>query len=320
MRKLIVKFVCAFIPNKKLRHKIRDKYSYSYKTILLNKLNYIENLIKATHDITNVPVAKGNIRLQQLASAKLLDLINSICEKHNITYWIHYGTLLGSIRHNGFIPWDDDIDIAMQRTDYEKFIKLITKLLKNTDFHFGVDGFVKICYKDCPVWVDIFPFDNYYKQIKTKEETHTLKKDCDTARSHFHYKVIKKEHKFYELRQCKKTYEEIRNLSDTIVMKNNPPAKNGDMFLGIDCWVLDNVIYKPEEIFPLKEYEFEGYKFKGPNNYHSVLQKYYGDFYSFPPDITPIHTNYTHFNVTNIKDMENFLQLDNKKILKTLLK
>lgn len=67
------------------------------------------------------------VREIQLFKLGILEDIAAICDKHNIKYILHYGTLLGAIRHNGFIPWDEDIDIAMPWNDYKQFAEVLTK-------------------------------------------------------------------------------------------------------------------------------------------------------------------------------------------------
>ena len=69
------------------------------------------------------------LSLQQLHKIEtdVLQVLHDFCEEYNLTYYLFAGTLLGAIRHKGFIPWDDDVDVLMPRSDYEKFLKLFPK-------------------------------------------------------------------------------------------------------------------------------------------------------------------------------------------------
>ena len=66
---------------------------------------------------------------------EILDVVAAFCEANNISYWIDSGTLLGAIRHKGYIPWDDDIDVGMLRPDFERFMELFNKENKKYKFH-----------------------------------------------------------------------------------------------------------------------------------------------------------------------------------------
>ncbi|MBQ6898956.1 MAG: LicD family protein [Clostridia bacterium] len=65
----------------------------------------------------------------------MLRIVCNVLDENNLTYWLDYGTLLGAVRHKGYIPWDDDIDIAMTREDYDVACKLLPEALKQ----YGID-------------------------------------------------------------------------------------------------------------------------------------------------------------------------------------
>ena len=135
------------------------------------------------------------------AQINLLDEFVRICRKYNLKYSLIGGTLLGAIRHNGFIPWDDDIDVGMPRNDYEKFMSLcdveldddyaitnwnkdknsplpFSKLvIKNTKY---IQKMSSTTNANSEIFIDIFPFDNIpdrsYKRFLQKIKVLSLRK------------------------------------------------------------------------------------------------------------------------------------------------
>ena len=71
------------------------------------------------------------LRRHQLRMLEILKEIDRICQKHRIDYWLSSGTLLGAVRHGGFIPWDDDLDIEMERKDYLRLLQLLPEELND---------------------------------------------------------------------------------------------------------------------------------------------------------------------------------------------
>ena len=119
------------------------------------------------------------LRQLQLVELDIMALFRSICEKHHLRYFMVGGTMLGAIRHKGFIPWDDDMDVGLPRTDYEKFIQIAPaelpegydflnyKLQSDYNRYFSrlVDTRVSVYNASNSktiiehAWLDIFPLD-----------------------------------------------------------------------------------------------------------------------------------------------------------------
>lgn len=116
------------------------------------------------------------LKEQKQIQLDILDSVTNFCEQHGLRYWLAYGTLLGAVRHRGYIPWDDDIDIHMPRADYERFLEIYGKnqeykiITPQTNSNYTVP-FAKVFhagtimeelkYTSCVfgVYIDIFPLD-----------------------------------------------------------------------------------------------------------------------------------------------------------------
>lgn len=115
----------------------------------------------------------SELREVQLIELEMLKQFHKVCQKLNLEYFSLGGTLLGAVRHNGFIPWDDDIDLGMPRSDYEKFInkaqdyfpeniKLIPNPMNLNILQLvNTDTKIKVGKVTCGVFIDIFPLDGF---------------------------------------------------------------------------------------------------------------------------------------------------------------
>lgn len=254
------------------------------------------------------------LKVQQLELDLLKEFIK-ICEEENLRYFAIAGTVLGAVRHGGFIPWDDDIDVGMPRRDYEKFLKIAQdKLPKHmflqhytTDpdvpFHFAKlrnsnTTFVELsCAKvkmNHGVYIDVFPLDGF-PDSKLKQKFIRTKKvlfDIYMGRLFYGSKVNLK----------------VRILSRMlmVLMPNYKKQiiKNEKFYKSFDYDKKDNVIsyysgyglkaMAPKEFFgDGKEYEFEGVKVKVPAKTDEYLTKLYGDYMKLPPEEKRYGHHYT---------------------------
>ncbi len=132
-----------------------------------------------------------NIRKLQLLELNVLKEVVSLCDRHNLIYYLSEGTLLGAVRHKGFIPWDDDVDICMPREDYEKFVEIASSEIPAgftcySQNDTGIWGTLRIadtnhkiirvlCEQELRLFVsvDIFPIDGFPKS-KFRRKVHWL--------------------------------------------------------------------------------------------------------------------------------------------------
>ena len=163
-------------------------------------------------------------RKLQLIQVSIVEDIDRICRDNGLKYYIIGGTLLGAVRHKGFIPWDDDIDLVMYRDDYNKFISIIQSeysekyFLQNfyTDKHYTryiakvrlngthlTESYLDNSKSHDGIYVDIFPLD-YTK----KNDGFYLKLRGDIVRCLFAYKTIKN-NTFAKNRRNKRLYYKI---------------------------------------------------------------------------------------------------------------
>lgn len=244
-----------------------------------------------------MPIDPKTLRQAQLIMLEMLVEFDALCKKHHLRYWLDSGTLLGAVRHQGFIPWDDDIDIAMPLEDYMKFQTIARESLSQNIFlqHSETDAQV--------------PFD--YMKLRSRKasivEFHEKGKNVG-----YHQGVFvdifpmltiadTKFHRWY----YEKALACIRFFSEkNLHVQTSIPSKPMRKFL---TWTLDKmhqgwekedtkVIYSGKmpdvaamfdikEIFPLRHMAFEGLDFSVPANPDHYLSNIYSfDYMQLPPE------------------------------------
>ena len=133
---------------------------------LASKLEDIRNLLIYNHPVSQVPPATGKLRLLQEGNTVLLALFARKCRENGLRYWLDYGTLLGAVRHRGFIPWDDDLDASMMRPEYDRLLELLPSLFPREEgFTWKRHAFLQIGYEGTPLNIDVYPYHFYSESL-----------------------------------------------------------------------------------------------------------------------------------------------------------
>lgn len=250
----------------------------------------------------------------QKISLEVLKFVADICEKENLDYFLAYGTLIGAVRHKGFIPWDDDVDILMPRKDYQRLIKYMIKnkeelkpfQLFNADTHKDYPYMIsRISNTDYPIvvdneksyglgiFVDIIPLDGVgsdlakatklakrAKKLSSLYFLSTREKLCrDNTKSAFKMCIKVPAFAFAKLmgkNYFRKKLESLASINDYI---------NSDF---VTCVVWST--YGEREIYKKSYFEesvvlsFDKYEFNAPKEYDKVLKRLYGDYMKLPKE------------------------------------
>ena len=233
---------------------------------------YLNNyLIKASE---LPPTNDTNLRIMQKCDVELLKILDNICKRYSITYWLDFGTLLGAYRHKGFIPWDDDMDVSMLREDYNKIIPILKSELNNNDFDIEEsNGRIGFGYKHTKtgVWCDIFPIDSYKVSEYSESNINILKSKLAKYRS------------FYDKKKIKLSYNEMQ-MERLKMINDEETAKSVIIYHGREFNHLHpNAFYKKDDIFPLSKIIFENNEFPAPANIELYLSKIFGKNYMQVP-------------------------------------
>lgn len=247
------------------------------------------------------------ISYQELRVIQLdvLQYVHDFCKEHKIKYSLAYGTLLGAVRHGGYIPWDDDIDIAMMREDYERFANEFNKY--NSFYHFydcRNDKDVNIAFgkvtdtrtfieegantKNLGVAIDIFPIDdlcdtktdskNLYKSFDWQKRLLILKcRKVSDVRSWWKkplFVVTKVVTSWYPLHQIP------QKMTERIIKHKNPKSK----YVGLVVDGNENEIVERQMWSDFQEISFEKRTFCSVKDTDSYLKHAYGNYMELPPE------------------------------------
>lgn len=252
---------------------------------------------------------KKNLRACQLKQLSILETVDAICKKYDIPYWLDGGTLLGAARHGGFIPWDDDIDIAMRQEDLQRFIEIAPQALgkdlflqtPQTDPH-AKEPIVKVrdlnslYIEDSDhftrnyqhgLYIDIFPMV-YYPHVSRSFVKRYAKEisRCTSILGRPHYYSLRSFAEFFWFGGKLLLYRGIWGVAARL--------RKGKEYFGNT--LINNgygIMHQTESVFPLGTITFEGKTFPAPHDTDAYLKDIYSNYMEIPPeDKRKIHAIY----------------------------
>lgn len=231
----------------------------------------------------------------------ILDFINEICEENKIHYYLAYGTLLGAIRHQGFIPWDDDIDIYMLREDYTRFIQILRNKQDNRyqlismyndrnytyEFAKVVDNRTVLTVNNINhstkegVWVDIFPLDMGAKKIRVQKVLINMAVACRILSVYQRFPYQKRSIAFYPVWLFSRLIGHRFFLR--IINRLSQMGKNGEIVGYMASMGVSRYYFPKKWCDNICMVEFEGKRYPAFEHYDDYLKYQYGNYMQLPP-------------------------------------
>lgn len=273
------------------------------------------------------------IREVQKANYRALQKLDEICKKYDIQYWIAYGSLIGTIRHKGFVPWDDDLDVCMMREDYEKLCKVPKEewgedclFLSGYDDDLRQDKvFGRIFQKNTVVQsrIDVERWKNpttgkaFSSSMMCDIFIFERVPDDEKKRKKIYNKVLYgycRKYKLVKYEYIKKADSPVGKLKVLLqraygkwmrlifkkpwvrfVKKFDKLAKNCQQGKRIGTFsCADPYTYNYDDVFPLIEKPFEDMMVPVPRCYEQMLTDMYGDYMKFPPEDQRYHLDFVY--------------------------
>ena len=243
------------------------------------------------------------LRRQQMRMLKILLEVDKICKKHDIPYWLSSGTLIGAMRHDGFIPWDDDLDIEMMRKDYLRLMKVLPEelpdwlALQNSDtdpnyFYFYAkvrdrrsrmleqNGYDRL-WQEQGIYIDIFPIEHHpiWLHKLTEKTVGHMYKIWRTSQDDA--KAIKQVRRIFDFNN-RLLFPCLRALLSLLTPSSVPPHHRATQVITSGMGIpFHNPRYE-QEIFPLTTHQFEGHQLPVPGQADAHLRHIFGDYMQLP--------------------------------------
>lgn len=266
--------------------------------LILEDLRSVVSMLYAGLSAEALPSAVGFLRDIQLGDLKILKEIDRVCKECGLTYWIDFGTLLGAVRHKGFIPWDDDIDICMPREDYQNFIKLFNQSCHDErlkaelySHESGKYNSIKVVHKDIQsICVDVFPVDFCYQEMDDDEK---LKFSAEIKS--LTLKHAKKARMFSSTADFHDSFRRL-SLECFESKTGDKKTKSPTVFYGVEFHHHSHPYnaFDYDTIFPLRKIVFEGLEFPCVAKPDLYLAYIFGDYLKLPKKI------HAHVDVSSV--------------------